>query len=94
MAKSVTYNDLEGSAKFVEVGGVAFEDGKAIEVDDDELSAKLDGSKFFEVEGSTKKKLGRPPNKPAEAPKPVEPAKVVEPEPQRPLSVLAAKETE
>jgi hypothetical protein len=84
MAKSVTYNDIEGTAPVVSVGGVEFEDGKAIEVDDDELSTKLDGSKFFEVEGSTKKKLGRPRNV-------VEPVKP-EPDPEHPLAVLKEAE--
>lgn len=87
MAKSVTYNDLEGTAPVVSVAGIDFEDGKAIEVDDEELIGKFDGNKFFEVEGSTKKKLGRPF-------KIAEPVKEPEPEADRPLAVLATKEAE
>lgn len=82
MAKSVTYNDLEGTAPVVSAHGIEFEDGKAVEVEDDEIASKLDGNAFFEVEGSNKRKPGRPR-------KVVEP---VEPDPEHPLAVLAAKE--
>jgi hypothetical protein len=60
MAKSVTYNDLEGTAPVVSAHGIEFEDGKAVEVEDDEIASKLDGNAFFMVEGSTEKKVGRP----------------------------------
>lgn len=86
MAKSVTYNDIEGTAPIVSVAGVEFEDGKSIEVDDEELATKLDGSVYFDVEGSNKRKPGRP-------------RKVVEstvtkpePDPDHPLAVLKEAE--
>ncbi len=85
MAKSVTYSDLEGTAPVVSVGGIEFEDGKAVEVEDEELAAKLDGSVFFDVEGSAKRKPGRP-RKVVDT--------VIEPVPERPLAVLAEKEAE
>lgn len=47
MAK-VTYKMGDSGAEEVEAFGVAFTDGKAVEVDDD-VAARLHGNPFFEV---------------------------------------------
>jgi hypothetical protein len=66
---SATYHAPDGDSKEVEIGGLHFRDGEAIEINSDEhphLMDKLQGNQHFEVdmgEDDEKPRRGRPPNR-------------------------------
>lgn len=64
---TATYHAPEGDAKSVNIGGIIFNDGEAVEINSDEhphLMEKLQGNQHFEFEAGeddNKPRRGRPP---------------------------------